>query len=398
MWAIGVTGGLEKKGIKVSAIFTNGNLLNKLGPSSFLPYPNSFVEQLKFISMNIEKISKESKPINRSKLMKTINKSKDLKEQINATSKEITGWSNHAIEMFIEKFKIKPEVIGFNGQPIFNSTKTENQLSISYELGVPGDVADFFNCTVVHDFTWHDSEKLGNGAENGGFLPIFYKALFFYLNNNECSYGKDNFIIEVNDFSKVISFNQDTNPKSEKVGTGNVLTKEITQRYLQVEDDQTGEIAINGSIEQALVNKCLNDYLKEKADIKQTDYTFARFSRYLDETLGKGLSPLDSLSTLSALSAQMIAKHVQPYKIKSAILTGRLQNNKFLRMILSQYFKVVALNEILPETDFIEAQQYAYYAVRSIIALPNSFPETTGVTMPVSTGKMRIPIKNEKHA
>jgi len=38
--------------------------------------------------------------------------------------------------------------------------------------------------------------------------------------------------------------------------------------------------------------------------------------------------------------------------------------------------------------DAIEAQAFAYLAVRSVLGLPLSFPSTTGVRAPVSGGKL----------
>jgi anhydro-N-acetylmuramic acid kinase len=41
--------------------------------------------------------------------------------------------------------------------------------------------------------------------------------------------------------------------------------------------------------------------------------------------------------------------------------------------------------------DFLEAQAFAFLAVRSLYGLPLSVPETTGVSRPVSGGTLHVP-------
>ena len=50
--------------------------------------------------------------------------------------------------------------------------------------------------------------------------------------------------------------------------------------------------------------------------------------------------------------------------------------------------KLYIIDEFNLDKDFIESQAFAYLAIRAIKKLPISFPGTTGVSFPISGGKI----------
>ncbi len=71
-------------------------------------------------------------------------------------------------------------------------------------------------------------------------------------------------------------------------------------------------------------------------------------------------------------------------------MSGGGRKNSFLseRLEKKTNSEIAWIDEMGIDGDFIESQPFAYLAVRSILKLPNSFPETTGCSEPCSGGKI----------
>ena len=79
-------------------------------------------------------------------------------------------------------------------------------------------------------------------------------------------------------------------------------------------------------------------------------------------------------------------------KINNIVLCGGGRKNKFLiskiKKNLSPKINIKLIDEYKVDGDFIESQAFAYLAVRSIIQLPISFPNTTGCDKPCIGGEL----------
>ena len=78
-------------------------------------------------------------------------------------------------------------------------------------------------------------------------------------------------------------------------------------------------------------------------------------------------------------------------KIDKLIITGGGRKNLFLIKALKKQFKNNGINIVLVDSlnfngDLLEAQAFAYLAVRSVKKLPLSLPTTTGVKKPTLGG------------
>ena len=57
--------------------------------------------------------------------------------------------------------------------------------------------------------------------------------------------------------------------------------------------------------------------------------------------------------------------------------------------ILSESLKKVSVSDEYGwDSNFIESQAFAYLAIRKILSLPSTFPETTGVLKPTVCGEI----------
>ena len=102
------------------------------------------------------------------------------------------------------------------------------------------------------------------------------------------------------------------------------------------------------------------------------------------------LSNNDGLHTLSMMTVHGIKKGVDLLneKIDQIVLTGGGRKNKFISNKLKEIIKIqiVNIDNLGFDGDLLEAQAFAYLAIRSIKKLPLSTNSTTGVKYPVSGG------------
>ena len=169
-------------------------------------------------------------------------------------------------------------------------------------------------------------------------------------------------------------------------GPGNALIDDWISSNLGKAYDQNGMIASSGKECQNVLNKFLSSEYLKKLPPKSMDR--GEFSLSL---LGD-LSIEDGAATLTALTYESIKRAVchLPDRPKRWLVSGGGRHNKHLMGKLS-----LALNQEVESVDImgwagdaIEAQAFAYLAVRSKKNLPITFPNTTGVGRPLSGGTL----------
>ena len=77
---------------------------------------------------------------------------------------------------------------------------------------------------------------------------------------------------------------------------------------------------------------------------------------------------------------------------KIYVCGGGRKNNFLIDLIQKKIKnKIIQIDELGIDGNFIESQAFGYLAIRSYLGLPISFPETTGCKKPCTGGEM---IKN----
>jgi anhydro-N-acetylmuramic acid kinase len=148
--------------------------------------------------------------------------------------------------------------------------------------------------------------------------------------------------------------------------------------------DNGGEAGARGAIHTEIVNTCLNDPFFAVMPPKSLDRnTFA-----LD--IVAGLSLEDGAATLAAVTAGAIAKareHVPEEPALWIIAGGGRRNKTIMRLLAGTVQNAVVPAEAAGlDGDSLEAEAWAYLAVRSLKGLPITFPGTTGVARPMIGG------------
>ncbi len=312
-----------------------------------------------------------------------------------------------AVKSLLKAQKIEPhqiDVIGYHGQTLFHNPAKK----ISVIVGDGQQLANDLGIQVVNDFRSRDIEAGGQGAP---FAPLYHYALAIRDNQFpiavvNCGGISNISLILNNDEESVIGF--DTGP-------GNALIDRLVRRRTDGQEnmDKDGQYGRQGRVdskvlallsEKAIVKSGQN-YL-QKSPPKSLDYNDMKLIPELD-----ALSLEDACATLEAFTAETIVNSLDLLDSidlpdhtftlpKLWILAGGGWRNPMIVQELrnrlwakfGRTVKIASADEIGWSSQAMEAQIFAYFAVRSLQNKPLTVPRTTGVPRPMSGGTLYSPL------
>ena len=321
------------------------------------------------------------------KLKEKIHKDDHLKlyiNEINNLERKITIF--HA--QIIKDLDISEEtIIGFHGQTIYHNPKEKK----SIQLGNGQLLSQLTNKNVVFDFRKND---IVNGGQGAPLTPIFHHLLsvknriklpICFLNIGGIS--NITIIKDKKDISKLIS---------KDIGPGNCLIDAWVRKNSNKKFDQDGFLAASGTRNEIIFEQAQELYTnrnsKKKLSFDTNDF---------DISFIRGLSLEDGVTTLTDFTASIISEELSlslrdlKDMVQDVLLCGGGRNNKMLiqkiKENLSSDINLKQIDDYKIDGDFIESQAFAFLAIRSVLKLPISFPNTTGCKKPCTGGKL---IKN----
>ena len=357
---IGIMSGTSIDGLDCSYMTTDGENLVSIKFEKTYKYSQNYRSKLKKIINNL----------NKKKLIK-INQYVKNQEGI------VTNKFIQIIKKFIKEYNIKYssiDYIGISGQTVFHDPKNKKTI----QLGSCKKIQKKIKLKIVGNFRENDIKNGGQGAPIAAFYHNYILKNFLpsaiILNLG----GIAN--ISVVNREKLIAFD---------VGTANVLIDDLMYYFYKKNYDKDGKIAFKGKINQEIINKYKNDSYFKLQYPKSLDREY--FKKYLN--LLKKIKVEDAICTASMMTVEGILLGIKILNInfKSLILTGGGRNNLFIIKNLKKIFKskrkkIILVDELNFNGDFLEAQAFAYLAVRCVRKLPLSLPTTTGVKKPISGG------------
>jgi anhydro-N-acetylmuramic acid kinase len=228
---------------------------------------------------------------------------------------------------------------------------------------------------TVFDFRSNDVAAGGEGAP---FAPVYHRAL---------ARGTDQPAVFANiggvsnityvDGEDMVAF--DTGP-------GNALVDDWMQSHTGQAFDANGATASRGHVDEGVLARLLDNPYFDRKPPKSLDRQ--------DFSAGPaaGLSLEDGAATLTAFTARAIARSAEhlPRAAAQWLITGGGRHNGTLMQMLRDALsgKVEPIEAIGADGDGLEAQAFAFMAVRTLLGLPISFPATTGVPKPMVGGRL----------
>ena len=150
--------------------------------------------------------------------------------------------------------------------------------------------------------------------------------------------------------------------------------------------DANGALAAAGRVEPTVLDTMMdNDWfdLAPPKSLDRNDFTIQP---------ARGLLPADGAATLTAFTARTVARaldHLPERPRRLLVAGGGRHNATMLAMIAAETGLTPESTDTLGwNGDALEAQGFAYMAVRRLRDLPISFPGTTGAPEPMTGGVM----------
>jgi len=263
------------------------------------------------------------------------------------------------------------DVIGFHGQTIAHRPDRR----WTWQIGDGAAVARATGITTVSDFRSADVAAGGQGAP---LLPVYHAALAAGLDGPVAVLnlgGVGNITFIPGGAEALVAF--DTGPANGLIDSW--VEAETGARY-----DAGGVLAASGRVDETVLTAMLDHPFFDAPPPKSLDRN--------DFTIqpARGLSAADGAATLTAFTAATVAdavRHLPARPVRLLVAGGGRHNPTMLAMIAERTGLVVEPTDTLGwNGDALEAEGFAYMAVRTLKGLPISFPGTTGVPVAMAGG------------
>ncbi len=362
--AIGLMSGTSMDGIDIALVTTDGEAIVRRGPSHGLSYDSGFRTRLKAALVMAGAIRHRA----------------ERPENLARIERDLTLLHAVAVNDFLHAHGLTAsdiDVIGFHGQTVLH--RPDEGLTV--QIGDGALLAAETGIDVIHDMRAADMVAGGQGAP---LIPVYHQALAANLPRH-----LDGPVVFVNigGISNLTFVGEDGQLSAFDSGPGNMLIDQWVEAHERGAFDAGGEIAAGGAVVPDLAARYLNHAFF-------TDNVRRSLDRgdFAPPAMGE-VSLADGARTLAYITGAAIlrcATHL-PTRPKTYIVSGGGRLNpvvmgEFSALAEQSGARVVSSDAVGLDGGAMEAEAWAYLAVRSLRGLPLTFPGTTGVREPVRGG------------
>jgi anhydro-N-acetylmuramic acid kinase len=278
------------------------------------------------------------------------------------------------------------DVIGFHGQTLAHDPGRRR----THQVGSGAVLAEVLGKPVVWDFRTADVQLGGQGAP---LAPFYHFACAKHIGAeaplailNMGGVGNLTWIdprrASPEAHGALLAF--DTGP-------ANAPVNDLMQARFGLTQDEGGKLAAQGVPDQGIIDTFLRHPYFFKMPPKSLDRN--DFQGLLDAV--SALDPADAAATLTLAAAQAVARGIEhfPHPVTQILVTGGGRHNAALMELLARSLpcSVGPIEAVGLNGDMLEAQAFAYLAVRVVRGLATSCPSTTGVAGAVGGGQISRP-------
>ena len=364
--SLGFMSGTSGDGVDASLIYSNGIDQYEVIKDKYFEYNYDIYKDFH---------SLKEKILNKNDLEKLSEKLLDLERRITLFHAKI-----------IKEFEIndKDILIGFHGQTIYHNAKEK----ISKQLGDGKLLHHLTKKKIIYNFRKKDIESGGEGAP----LASIYHQLIATQNKIKLP----TCILNIGGISNITIIKEPIGSLeffSKDIGPGNCLIDAWVRKNSNKKFDFDGNLASAGKKNEIIFEQAQELYSnrnsKEKLSLDTNDF---------DISFARGLSLEDGTTTLTDFTASIIGEELSlsiltiSKNIKDILICGGGRKNKtllqYIKKNLSSNLNVKLIEDYKINGDFVESQAFAFLAIRSILKLPISFPNTTGCLKPCLGGEL----------
>ncbi len=358
IWALGCMSGTSLDGVDAAMLQTDGNRILAFGETGFRPY------------------SETERDVLRGALGHTSGR------EVEAAAEVVEIAHAELLSEFPEA-----ELIGFHGQ----TTLHQPDNGVTCQIGNGRILAEALDRPVVWDFRTADMQLGGQGAP---LAPFYHFALARMLEMSEPVA-----FLNIGGVANLTWLDPGkARPETPgaclafDTGPGNALIDDLCKARTNRKMDVDGALTRAGAVHEDVLTGLLSgSHFFSKMPPKSLDRNdFADWSHAVGH-----LSTADAVATLAAASAGAIALGLDhcPMPPERILVTGGGRLNPGLMELIAGLSDcpVEPVESAGLDGDMLEAQAFAYLAVRVLRGMPTSGPGTTGVAAPVGGGQVSRP-------
>jgi anhydro-N-acetylmuramic acid kinase len=355
MRALGLMSGTSVDGVDVALVETDGERVFSFGPTLTVAYGDE-VRRIIRAAFGADTAGQATAAAERA--------------VTEAHADAVRQWSaTHAVGL------ATIDVAGFHGQTVTHRPERR----FTWQIGDGALLARSLGVRVVNDLRSADVAAGGQGAP---LVPVFHAALARDL-------ARPLAVVNVGGVANVTWIGEGEQLLAFDTGPGNGPIDDWCARRAGQRFDRDGLLAASGKIDRPRLERWGEHRYFARRPPKSLDR--GDFSdRWAD-----GLSVADGAATLTRATARAVALAARhfPAPAKQWIVTGGgARNPTLLAAIAEETGTPVVLASTLGwDGDALEAQAFAFLAVRSLRGLPFTYPTTTGVPQPLTGGRLHIP-------
>lgn len=362
--AIGLMSGTSLDGVDVALIETDGERVGSFGHTAYRRYSDSERGLLRQALADAVSLSERDK----------------RPGALADAERLITEVHAEAVKSFLHNNGLAPseiDVVGFHGQTVLH--RPEQKLTV--QIGNGPALAKALGIPVVFDLRAADVAAGGQGAP---LVPIYHRALVQMQRRSEPTV-----VVNIGGVANITYIDNDTLIACD-TGPGNALLDDFMLRMTGEAVDRDGRVAAKGRVDENWIARAMQlPFFSQPAPKSLDRNDFAALK--LD-----GVTAEDGAATLTAFTATSIAdiaSRLPKPPTTWIVVGGGASNPTLMEMLGAGLSPATALrgSDLGWSGDAIEAQAFAYLAVRSLKGLPLTYPGTTGVSEPLSGGVLAKP-------
>ncbi len=386
--ALGLMSGTSMDGIDIALIETDGEANVRRIAAGGVNYEAAFRDRLRGALSDAL----------------TIKERHERPGDLAAVEAELTRLHADAVLRFLGERKLETsaiDVIGFHGQTVLHRWEPERLIAppqvgmpsgmaqsslvfrptqvggmVTVQLGDGPALAAATGIDVVHDLRAADCAAGGQGAP---LVPIYHFAMAAKIPERPIA------IVNIGGVANITYISaSDRELVAFDTGPGNAMIDDWMLKRTNGALDEGGALAARGTVHDDYVSAYFRHNFFALPAPKSLD------RNAFDVSLVDPLSTEDGAATLTAFTGAAIARAREhmPKAPKMWIVAGGGRRNRTLMGMLAGHVDapVVPVEALGFDGDAVEAEAWAYLAVRSLDGLPITYPGTTGAPAPMTGG------------
>jgi len=357
--AIGLMSGTSADGIDAALITTDGENLLSFGPFRTRPYSPETRALIKTAYADAPGLQAGGTPASFGPAEKAL------------TAEQIAL----AADLIEETGSV--DLVGFHGQTVFHAPDRR----VTVQLGEGATMARALKTPVVTGFRQADVAAGGQGAP---FVPVYHRALA-----RAAGLSSGSAVLNLGGVGNITLIGADGQLTACDTGPANGPIDDWMERHTGAVMDRDGALAALGKADEGRIKQALDHpyfTAPPPKSLDRNDFTWE---------LAKGLSPADGAATLAALVAETVRAaldHAADRPARIFVTGGGRHNPVIMGQLRARLgLPIDPVEAVGWRGDVLEAEAFAFLAVRSVLGLPLSEPGTTGVPRPLTGGVLHRP-------